>query len=97
MDSRELEASLLARCAAAARTTADAARDKREANVFRLASMVVRSRFPDEASHLMTASDRYFRVYPSEKLGPEEVVRAGWVASLPRLRDMLTLQLRRSA
>lgn len=93
MTARELEAALLTRCTTAAREVALAARDQREANVFRLAAMVVQSRFPVASGHLMQASEQYFATHPHERLAPEEVVRNGWVLSLPRLRDMLTHQL----
>jgi hypothetical protein len=94
MDSRETEGLLLARCAAAAGAASPVALNQREANVFRVAGLVVRNRFPLEAAHLLYASDQYFSVHPEERLSPEEVVRKGWVFSFPRLRDMLTLRLR---
>ncbi len=93
MAAREVEAALLARCAIAAREMIPVAQDQREANVFRLAAMVVQSRFPRESTGLMQASERYFAQHPDEKLAPAEVVRNGWVLSLPRLRDMLSRQL----
>lgn len=43
---REAEAAMLSRCSLVAREAAPLAEDSREANVFRLAAMVVRSRFP---------------------------------------------------
>ena len=95
MNARDVESALLARCAAVAREVAQTAQDQREANVFRLAAMVVRSRFPHESSNLMQASERYFAACPDEKLVPAEVVRNGWVLSLPRLRDMLYHKLHR--
>jgi hypothetical protein len=70
------------------------AQDQREANVFRLAAMVVQSRFPSESKSLMLASERYFAAHPNERLAPAEVVRKGWVLSLPRLRDTLSHRLR---
>jgi len=93
VNSRELEAALLARCAAAAREDGRAAEDRREANVFRLAAMVVQSRFPRESERLMRASERYFAGRPDDRLPPGDVVRNGWVFSLPRLREMLSRQL----
>jgi uncharacterized protein (DUF924 family) len=95
MIARELEAALLTRCTAAAREVVSAAKDQREANVFQLASMVVRSQFPRESTSLMRASEQYFATHPNERLAPGEVVRNGWVLSLPRLRDMLSRQLYR--
>ena len=93
MSARGLESKLLTRCASVARAQDDLARDQYEANVFRLASMLVRSRFPHESARLMRASDRYFLLHPGDRLAPDEVVRQGWVLSLPRLRDMLNHQL----
>ncbi len=95
MTARELEAALLTRCTVAAREVAPAAQDQREANVFQLAAMVVKSRFPRESMSLMRASEQYFAAHPSERLAPGDVVRNGWVLSLPRLRDMLSQHLQR--
>jgi hypothetical protein len=93
MTARDNESALLARCSAVAREEAQSAQDQREANVFRLAAMVVQSRFPDESKCLMRASETYFAAHPNERLAPAEVVRKGWVFSLPRLRDMLSYRL----
>jgi hypothetical protein len=90
---RELEASLLNRCAVVARNVAFTAQDQREANVFQLAAVLVRSRFPRESKRLLLASEQYFFTHPSERLATSDVVRNGWVQSLPRLRDMLSKQL----
>lgn len=94
MTSRDDERNVLGRCAAAARGDVMAAFDQREANVFRLAAMVLQSRLPVESGRLMHASDQYFRLHPTDKMSSAEVVRKGWVLGLPRLRDMLTMQLR---
>ncbi len=93
MTARELEASLLKRCAIAAREVAPTAQDQREANVFQLAAVPVRSQFPRESTSLLLASEQYFAIYPCERLATGEIVRNGWVQSLPRLRDMLSQQL----
>ena len=93
MTARDAESALLARCSAVAREVAQSAQDQREANVFRLAAMVVQSRFPSESMCLMRASERYFDSHPNERLAPADVVRKGWVLSLPRLRDMLSHRL----
>ncbi|MDR2244076.1 MAG: hypothetical protein LBE15_01540 [Burkholderiales bacterium] len=95
MTARDNESALLARCSAVAREGAPFAQDQREANVFRLAAMVVQSRFPDESKCLMLASETYFAAHPNEKLAPADVVRKGWVLNLPRLRDRLSHQLNR--
>ncbi len=94
MNSRDDERNLLDRCTAGARDEISDPLDQREANVFRLAAMVLRPRFPVESARLMRASDRYFRQHPAELVPAADVVRKGWVLGLPRLRDMLTMQLR---
>jgi len=93
MTARDVEAALLRRCAAAAREAAPTAADQREAHVFRLAASAVRSRFPHEAANLLRASERYFALHPDERLPSAEVLRQGWIAGLPRLRDRLSRQL----
>ena len=90
MTARDLESALLARCVAVAREAVQPAQDQREANVFRLAAMVVRPRFPGESMRLLQASERYFAIHPDERLAASDVVRKGWVPSLPRWRDMLS-------
>ena len=96
MDAREAESKLLARCVEAARDSQASSEDVVEANVFRLAGMVVRSEFLLEWKSLTEASQRYFDAHPGTLADAEDVVRNGWVASLPRLRDLLRAQLRRS-
>ncbi len=93
MTAREVEAALLTRCTVAAQEVAPKAQDQREANVFQLAAMVVRSRFPRESTRLMLASEQYFATHPGERLATSDVVRKGWVQSLPRLRHMLSQHL----
>lgn len=95
MNAREMEDKMLARCTTVARSASGAALDQREANVFRVASMVVQSRFPDESTRLMQASEDYFSHHPNDRLPAVDVVRNGWVFSLPRLRDMLSHKLLR--
>ena len=93
MNARDMEQRLPSRCAALARTTTAVARDRKEANVARLAAMVVHSRFPEQSSRLMRASEEYFARHPDELVAAADVVRYGWVFSLPRLKDMLTRRL----
>ncbi len=94
--SREREAEMLKRCVAAARGKLQAAQDQREANVFRLAGSVLRSRFLAESNRLKALSNLYFEQHPDERLRGEDIVRKGWVIGLPRLRDMLSRLLQRS-
>jgi hypothetical protein len=93
MTAREVESNMLRRCAVAARSASTIAQNQQEANVFRVASMVIQSRLPHESARLMQVSDDYFCGHPEDKLHTVDVVRKGWVLSLPRLRDMLTHQL----
>lgn len=93
MTARDIESALLARCSAVARQVTQAAQDQREANVFQVAAMIVQSQFPAESKCLLQASEGYFASHPNERLASAEVVRRGWVISLPRLRDMLSRQL----
>ena len=93
MTARDVEAVLIARCAAVAREDSPPVQNQREANVLRLAAMVVRSQFPRESNNLMMASEHYFAMHPNESLPASTVIRNGWVSDLPRLRDMLSRQL----
>ncbi|GAA4015844.1 hypothetical protein [Actimicrobium antarcticum] len=93
MSARDIESALLARCAAVAREVAPPAQDQREANVFRLASMLIQSQFPHEANSLKLASDEYFVAHPNAKLTSGAIVRNGWIVGLPRLRDRLIRRL----
>ena len=65
-----------------------------QANVMRVAAMVIGSSFPKSKKRLMEAAVRYFEVHPGEEVESAEVVRLGWVATLPRLRDRLEHKLR---
>lgn len=94
MASRDDESNMLTRCEAASGGAVTTALDQREANVFRLAAMVLQSRFPVESGRLMQASNAYFHTHPSDLVPSGDAVRNGWVAGLPRLRDMLTARLR---
>ena len=83
MTARDGESKMLKRYATAARDLLPATQDQKEANVFRLAAMVVQFRFSAESVQLMQVSDRYFAQYPNDKLAVVDV-----------LRDRLSLQLR---
>lgn len=93
MTAREAENNMLMHCVTAARSLSVVAQDQREANVFRVAAMVVQSRLPAEAARLMQISEDYFLRHPADRLPAADVVRKGWVFSLPRLRDMLSHKL----
>jgi hypothetical protein len=95
MSAREFESRLLTRCVAVARSDdALTAENQCEANVFRVAAMIISPHWPQEAARLMQAGEDYFAQHPAQQLHASEVVRKGWIFSFPRLRDMLTRQLR---
>lgn len=93
MNARDLENAVLARCANVSAGVGLSARDAREANVFRLAGMVIGSVRPAEAARLRQASDQFFAQSVSAPPLSIQVVAQGWVPVLPRLRDMLSARL----
>jgi hypothetical protein len=93
MTAREKESAVLSRCVAVANAAEAQAHDAREANVFYVAALVVRTRFPAAASRLMATSARYFATHPYAQVASSDVVRQGWIVSLPRLRDLLSRRL----
>lgn len=95
-DAREAEAELLQRCVQAARgeLSADNARD---ANVFRLAAMLLPERLQPQSGRLAAAAQAFFDKAPGDLIDAGEVVRRGWVASLPRLRQVLVPLLDQAA
>lgn len=95
MTSRQAEQDMLNQCAAVAHATVLVAADQKEANIFRVAAMVVQSRFPLEAARLSAASESYLSLNPNEQLPAGEVASRGWILSLPRLKDALTSRLAR--
>lgn len=80
---------MMARCAAVAEGADAVARDQREANVFRLAAMIVLHKFPVASKNLMAAGMAYLAAHPGEQLEAGDLVRRGWVVSFPRLNDSL--------
>lgn len=55
--------------------------------------MLLRSTFPEEAGRLRQLSEAYFRLRPEDRLSAEEVIHRGWLFSLPRARQILTIEL----
>ena len=96
IDSRAREAAMLNRCVFVARSESShvSASSGREANVFRVAAMVIQSRFAAESKALMACADRYFTTHPDALRPAIEVIRNGDVISLPRLRDSLSHRFR---
>lgn len=96
MSYRQQEEVLLSRCALVALGSESTARDQREANVFELAGMVLQSRLKTESVLLRQASEQFFASNPDARMETVDVLKKGWIISLPRLRDMLTMKLRLS-
>lgn len=94
MTARSDEAGLIQRCAWVARGAADAALDRREAHIFRLAAMTLAPHFRQEAARLRDVSDDYFTTHPGEQLNAQATLQQGWVTSLPRLRELLSARLK---
>ncbi|RCK25323.1 MULTISPECIES: hypothetical protein [Thalassospira] len=94
MDERDREEQLLERCAKVGLGTASRASPSSpmEANAFRVASMILRSKFPNEADRLLVASQNYFDINPDELVETAEALRRNWVPGLPRFRDFLSVK-----
>ena len=100
-DARKAEASWILLCVSAARPSGSGqpvlAQDERQANVLRVAGLVIQSRFPQEAKRMLAAGNTYLSAHPQRQLHASEVIRRGWVTNLPRLRDMLSRSLTATA
>ena len=86
---RDIERAMLERCLQIATTPDDAPRDQAEANVCRLAGMIVDGRYPEAGARLFDAATRYFADHPEQQVASAEVVRRGWIISAPRLRYLI--------
>lgn len=89
MNARDTEEQLLALCGQAAKGGLASAGAQREANVLRIAAMILSHRFPEETRQLWRVVDAWFDQHPDDLLEVEDIVRRGWVISLPRFRDGL--------
>jgi hypothetical protein len=90
MPSRADEFVLLSRCTEVALAGKPLqALDEMEANVFRVAGMVLKSSNAEAAQRLLKASSWYFDQHPEDRMPASQVVQLGWITSLPRLHDML--------
>ena len=66
----------------------------KQANVMRVAAIVIGRSFPASQKRLSEAAARYFEAHPGEAVESAEIVRRGWVSNLPRLCDRLERKLR---
>lgn len=88
---REREVRLLDRLQAAAEGKLLCASDLKEAQVFHLASQLLPGAMPREAERLLKAA--HVALCGAPMLSASEIVRRGWVDSLPRLRQALVNRL----
>ena len=91
VSARDAERELGSFCLRLARAEEEAIgpRNAREANVVRVAAMLLRPRHTVSAARPRDAAERYFESRPDERLGSNDVVRAGWLIGLPRFRALL--------
>lgn len=94
MTARDNEASLLECCALIATGALEAPRTPAEANVCRVAGMILGRHLRGARQRLAQAAAVYFTAHPDELLESAETVRRGWIINLPRLRDRLERRLR---
>lgn len=86
---RDIEGAMLERCLQIVTTPGAVPRDQAEANVCRLAGMIVDGRYPEAGKRLSDAATAYFADHPEQQVPSAEVVRRGWIINAPRLRDRL--------
>lgn len=91
---REAEEVMLMSCLEVAQGVREMPCSAQQANVMRVAAMVIGRSFPVSQKRLSEAAARYFEAHPGDKVESAEVVRLGWVSTLPRLRDRLEHKLR---
>ena len=94
---REVEGQLLDRCFEVAVGKSSIASNEIEANVFHLAWQIINHRHPTETANLLNAANAYFEAWPDKKVAAVQVIRNGWISSLPRLADMLGDRFHRHA
>jgi hypothetical protein len=93
-NAREAEEVLLTVCLEVAQGVREMPCSAQQANVMRVAAMVIGRSFPASQKRLSAAAARYFEAHPGEAVESAEIVRRGWVSNLPRLRDRLEHKLR---
>ena len=91
---RDKEATMLECCALIATGALEAPRTPAEANVCRVAGMILGRHLQDARQRLAQSAAVYFSAHPDELLESAETVRRGWISNLPRLRDRLERRLR---
>ena len=64
-----------------------------QAQVFRLAAMLLRGSHPEASRNLTRAFDVHQREHGCAPQTPETAIEQGWIIGLARLRDTLSRQL----
>jgi len=93
MSARQGESGLLEFCAGVARDDFSKPGDKIQANVCRVAAMLLRTDYPEASKRLDEASDAYFTLHPEDLVSSEDVLNNGWIIGLPRFKDLLSRKL----
>lgn len=93
MTSRNTEQRLVQTCVRVAAGEHTSSLDKQTANIIRLAAMLVRSNHPAASMRLRDVASDYFAGHGMSPLATEELLRRGWVISLPRFRSILDREL----
>lgn len=96
-DARSFEDHLLTLCVQISSGCSAVNLSVEQANVCRVAAMVVDGNFPESAVLLRTAAATYFTDHPEQKFEVSEVIRKGWIFDLPRLRHSLERRLKKAA
>lgn len=92
-ESLEFEQIMIEKCSLALNETPIAS-GKNEANIFAILSKMIRSEYPHVADKLDGASQSYFDRSNAKPMTVEELVCAGLVPGLPRLKSMLVHRLK---
>ncbi|MDO8728667.1 MAG: hypothetical protein Q7K26_02100 [bacterium] len=92
-ESLEFEQIMLDKCSLALNEMPIAS-GKNEANIFAILSKMIRAEFPHVADKLDGASQFYFNRSNAKPMTVEELVCAGLVPGLPRLKTMLVHRLK---
>lgn len=88
------EEQLIDRCLAAARDDSVDARDECEANVFRLAAMVIEPKFLVDSDRLRAVAARFFASHSIDPVPVSQALEQGWVRDLPWLHDAVVKALK---
>lgn len=92
-NSREIERKILDRCAAAGLGQVITPSGAREANLFNLAGMVLRSSHPSQAARLIELAEKYLAQHRDDRMAPEELASMREILDIPRFRNNLKKHL----